>query len=847
MKKKKYMLVPFIVILCSCFIFLGYYQIFMKASKADIVCSQDSSSGYVPSLYDNISDRTIKTDNSNAVLSRFENNVIAVEAFDTQANPYLQIGKADYWYPHYMATVIIAVDKDKTDSKINGWYDLLSVPDVVNISNTYNYKYSLLAISRALDGPDFQLDQCMFLLSKLNNENRLILDETIDIEKEKDQYFANASVAIMFDYQAASLIKSGRNIEIVVPVEGTLTFVKGLLSTEKLVIDEEKLESDLINAGYRLANGNCDQDIYPDASVYDNAKFVTNTKAFSQSCKDISGEVSRYITVAHQNLADDGQGNIIYYLILLIIIISWGASLVLRIVNKGIQKGLLYIVYCLLFGVIIHCVYVLLSPYDITRVSRLLWYSYFLPELLVPVLGLLVAWSINQLPEKNNSTLWFNLAFSITLGLFLLVLTNDYHHLIFIFPINGLEGQLDYQYGQGFWIILVWVSSLCFGNLAMLFSRCWRSPVRWRICIPCTIVVIMVIYCILYIQRVDFIFNTEMGFIIDILILLYWESCLGSGLMPSNIQYVKVFKAANMNMQILKHDLSLAYKAGKATPLDSSTKKLIAEQKAVTNLLIDEHILISSKPVHGGYAVWQKDTRNLKQLKEALEMISYQIYEDNEILTKENQVKGGLLEIKWRNIIYNKLENAVGGEMATVRELISSIPQTENPEEQQRDKYIMAKLNLLICYIKRKMNLLLISRNNGYLLFGDITQACSESLDSAKAAGIDGSNSNSPAGLVLYETAMIFYDYFQHLLDKILPYNGSFIFWQFVLGENKIRLVIFVDIELEESISSEYFSLSESLLSQIRRADGLVKIEKNEDDNQFNFVLEIPKGDDISE
>ena len=48
------------------------------------------------------------------------NQSVAMEAFDTQAAPALQAGLAGYWYPQYLSTVVIAVDRDQTSVNISG-------------------------------------------------------------------------------------------------------------------------------------------------------------------------------------------------------------------------------------------------------------------------------------------------------------------------------------------------------------------------------------------------------------------------------------------------------------------------------------------------------------------------------------------------------------------------------------------------------------------------------------------------------------------------------------------------------------------------------------------------------
>ena len=49
----------------------------------------------------------------------------AVACFDVQAIPAMDRGVGRYWYPHVSATVVLAVDRTRTDAEITGWNSLL--------------------------------------------------------------------------------------------------------------------------------------------------------------------------------------------------------------------------------------------------------------------------------------------------------------------------------------------------------------------------------------------------------------------------------------------------------------------------------------------------------------------------------------------------------------------------------------------------------------------------------------------------------------------------------------------------------------------------------------------------
>ena len=47
-----------------------------------------------------------------------------VACFDVQAVPAMARGVGRYWYPHVSATVVLAVDRTRTDAVVTGWNSL---------------------------------------------------------------------------------------------------------------------------------------------------------------------------------------------------------------------------------------------------------------------------------------------------------------------------------------------------------------------------------------------------------------------------------------------------------------------------------------------------------------------------------------------------------------------------------------------------------------------------------------------------------------------------------------------------------------------------------------------------
>ena len=96
---------------------------------------------------------------------------------------------------------------------------------------------------------------------------------------------AEPAIVICYDFLAAALIKDGRNMEIVVPCEGTFSYERGLLSNTELFF-YGNVDSLLVSAGFRLTDGRCDNALYPDTAAYETAARVLDYERFNTICLD---------------------------------------------------------------------------------------------------------------------------------------------------------------------------------------------------------------------------------------------------------------------------------------------------------------------------------------------------------------------------------------------------------------------------------------------------------------------------------------------------------------------------------------------------------------------------------
>ena len=162
----------------------------------------------------------------------------AVACFDVQAIPAMDRGVGRYWYPHVSATVVLAVDRTRTDAVITGWNSLREsrVPVGMSSFSVVRNMLAIGAISYGLNPKEPTKGDALDFLEQLCQNGGFELDGL------------DAPILICLDYEAAAWNRSGGTYEIIVPVEGTLTYRMGLLSDTPLTL-EPGLDDALLSAG----------------------------------------------------------------------------------------------------------------------------------------------------------------------------------------------------------------------------------------------------------------------------------------------------------------------------------------------------------------------------------------------------------------------------------------------------------------------------------------------------------------------------------------------------------------------------------------------------------------------
>ena len=120
---------------------------------------------------------------------------------------------------------------------------------------------------------------------------------------------------------------------------------------------------------------------------------------------------------------------------------AWFYAIWVRIIQVQVRRYLLAISALMVLWILLRSVKFSISNTD---AERWLWYFYYFPMLLIPMLSVFVSQSLGK-TEDFRLPRWTKLLYLPTLLLLLLVLTNDLHQQVFSFP-SGVLSDQAYRY-----------------------------------------------------------------------------------------------------------------------------------------------------------------------------------------------------------------------------------------------------------------------------------------------------------------------------------------------------------------------------------------------------------------
>ncbi len=441
---------------------------------------------------------------------------------------------------------------------------------------------------------------------------------------------------------------------------------------------------------------------------------------------------------------------------------AWGITLKRRIVHKMVRRYLIGIDGLILFWLIVRTLK--FHILTIRFAARYMWYLYYLPMLFIPMCGVIIALTLGKpidwrIPKKTL-ILW-----GVTLLLFILVITNDLHQKVFVFPADQRFfewSDKEYSYATVYYIVMSWQITCALLALFLMLRKC-RIPRTHRLMImPFIPSALAIVYAFAYWNRYDW-FMTLFGDLTVIQSILYaltFEICIQCRLIASNMRYDELFRAVTgCSAQITDNHYNVRYAALDAEPFSLET--LVSSEK--TPILLPDHRLLYNIPINGGHAIWTEDVSELIKRGAETREIKMELEERNSLLRYEYTRDKKRREIEEENRLYDMLRSVTQQQIDKIAVRVDEYQASDKNSDESRR--ILARIAVLCGFIKRRRHLALLNYRNYDIPAAEMENAFGETIRALGLLSVRGTYFVD-AVMLNGRAAALAYDFFEDCVEE---------------------------------------------------------------------------------
>ena len=476
--------------------------------------------------------------------------------------------------------------------------------------------------------------------------------------------------------------------------------------------------------------------------------------------------------------------------------IGWGISVSKRIVQAQVRRNLIAVALLNVFWFVIRSMkyYFVSDP----ALSRQLWYWYYFPMLFIPLFSVFVSMSLGK-PENYRLPKWTSLLYIPTVLCLLLVVTNDFHQLVFDFPAGEVWSDKNYDYVFGYFPVIGWEIICALTSFTIMVIKCRLSQRKKYL--PLSLLCICIVYAIIYASGAEWmrIIGGDLTAVQCLMFTAILESCIQCGLIQTNTEYDSLFEAGTFKAQITDTDYNIRYTSANSPQLSENVMRS-AENGAVS---LDKNTVLKSNPIEGGHVLWLEDISDIAALLKELEENKETIAESN-LLEQENyRTKLKINTLQEKNRLYDLLQDQTAHQIDLLDSLFAQY-NTETNHEKRRS--LLAKIAVIGAYIKRRGNLMFIGEKSATTDTAELSLCLEESFANLELMGVECAIDIPGNNKIDTTDAIRVYDFFESVTEAAIDDMRSV--W---LKARSLKDSVVFHLEVEcESLLDDFSELAES-------------------------------------
>lgn len=476
---------------------------------------------------------------------------------------------------------------------------------------------------------------------------------------------------------------------------------------------------------------------------------------------------------------------------------AWGRIVCHGIIQKMTRRCFGWVSMLLVFWIAVSCVKHLVFM-DNVVIVRYLWYAYYIPQILIAVLGLNIAIMAGG-GENVRLGKRGVLLFGIGAALILLVLTNDLHQIVFSFPEGVPWTNASCTHETGYYLIMALIALCGVAISAIMVHKC-RIPRRKKFSpLPFLCVIFMIIYGVLYFVDGSFVrrYLNDMTASGCLMVAVLFELVIESGLFQTNISYENLFHSAVITVQLADREHQVRYAS---EGLETVPKEILV-QADTAPVMLEQSVRLSGAAIRGGHIYWQENVSELLSVQRDLEMTREELRDTGDVLKAETEQKAYRLHLEEENRLYDLVETQTASQVAMLRKLTTQLRQTEDLDEA---KCLLGKIVIVGTYIKRRSDLILVSGQKQSIRKEELLLGIREFTENLKLYGVECAVQILNCERFLMETAGDVYDVFEAVIEEGIDTISAILLCLEMQG-NSLLFTICADCSEDLTILGETF------------------------------------------
>lgn len=491
------------------------------------------------------------------------------------------------------------------------------------------------------------------------------------------------------------------------------------------------------------------------------------------------------------------------------------------IIDRGkLKRWMMFCVWLIVLFLFLRVVKYEAFPTE-SIMARYTWYLYYLPMLFIPLCKFYEILYIegDENRKLNKCKYVFGL---ITFILFIFVLSNDFHQKVFCFNEGIVKWYIDYTYGFGFYVVILWSYFLYLISVVFMFRTYSISRVKknwWHTIIPFLFGIIMQLFISFeIIPQIKGHMVINFPETVCFMIALYWECCIRIVLIPANKGYGELMRVSSLALQITDTCGKVVYKSISANELEDVHKNKKGP------VLLDENTELYCEKISGGYIYWQNDISELNEINKKLEDVHSLLAEETELIRLENELKEKQISIEQRTKLYKLINSQTITQSKKIADLAEIALNTNDTTVRNYNAGIICFLG---AYIKRYANFMLLAENENMMSIAELGMAISESLRYLGNVNIPTDYDGNINVKIPTENVIILYEIFEKIVEDSLTSLKAV----YVKLDNSLGVVLKLTMEGVSVV------LDEDSKVRLKEADISVTIKYEDEITYIRFML----------